>query len=262
MGEGKHRRIKLASLSQMGLHCQDDLTGTLLTYFGTTHRTDPGRSAGLHASVVGMAVRVGPQQHTVAAHRASATGAQPVLLAAEGRHSEARPLFARALRSLTGAYGDEHAVVARLLHEQGSSYAQLGQYVMARTSYENALSIREKILTGNDPELAESLDGLGVMYLRQSDFGRAESLLRRALAIHESAGSSRDADLGLTLSHLGRTYLAQQKNAQAERPLRRALELLEPALGAQDPVVAQTRREYRLVLQGTGSAPVPAAPAP
>ena len=69
-------------------------------------------------------------------------------------------------------------------------------------------------------------------------------------------------DLGRTLSYLGRVYAAQDKGAQAEQALRRSLELLEPALGAQNPIAAQTRRDYRLVLQGAGSSLVPAAPAP
>ena len=69
------------------------------------------------------------------------------------------------------------------------------------------------------------------------------------LALHETRKPVDPRALGWSLRTLGSIYAAREQWVEAEQALRRSLELLEPVLGANDPIVLDTRRIYDLVLR-------------
>ena len=68
----------------------------------------------------------------------------------------------------------------------------------------SALSIREKILEPDNPELCSTLLGLAELLWKKADIRAAELLYRRALAIEEKAFGGEDRGLIPTLHQLGR----------------------------------------------------------
>ncbi|MGI9590314.1 MAG: tetratricopeptide repeat protein, partial [Myxococcota bacterium] len=152
------------------------------------------------------------------------------------------------------SYGPRHPVVARLLVERAETYEALGQPDQARVSLEDALRLRRELLPANDPELAETMNGLAVVLVQQAEYGNAQTLLEGARAIHEANEGDRStaADpvaYGQTLSLLGRLYVRQDRVDAAEVTLAQSLDLLEPSLGEGDPLVLETRREYDLLVR-------------
>jgi tetratricopeptide (TPR) repeat protein len=169
-----------------------------------------------------------------------------------GRWERAEPIYAHALDILRKAYGPRHEVIARLLFERAETYQALGQHDLARISLEDALILRRELLSPDDPELAQTMNGLAVLLVQQAEYGEAEDLLQRAVAIHENNGESEGTNAvahGQTLSVLGRLYARQDRPEDAETTLARSLNLLEPSLGQQDPLVLETRREYDLLVR-------------
>jgi tetratricopeptide (TPR) repeat protein len=163
-----------------------------------------------------------------------------------GRFDEAIPLFEQSIELLTKAYGQEHAVVARLLYEAGGTYAALGQSQPARERYEESLAIREQVLGDNHPDLARSLDGLVALLVQEAEYAEAEAMLRRAVSIHEQGGSE-PVELGQSLGQLGLAYAGQNRVPEAQEAMRRSLEIVEQELDADHPLVTATRVNYERI---------------
>ncbi len=101
----------------------------------------------------------------------------------------AQELLDEGAQRLRSGLGDQPAVRARLLHAVASTYVALGLYGRARPLEEEALRLRRQHLPAGDPQVAESLDGLGEILRLSEDYGRAEPLLREALALRRSAAA-------------------------------------------------------------------------
>jgi tetratricopeptide (TPR) repeat protein len=66
-------------------------------------------------------------------------------------------------------------------------YRDQGKYAEAEPLHVRALAIREKALGPDDPDVADSLNNLGLIYDGQGRSAEAEPLFQRALAILKKA---------------------------------------------------------------------------
>ncbi len=105
---------------------------------------------------------------------------------------------------------------------------------------EHALALREAVLGGAHPDVATSLDWLGVHHLLRGNPAVAEPLLLRALAIQEAALAQNHPDIARTLTHLATLYLAQEMDTRAEPLHVRALSIREAAFSESHPLVAES----------------------
>lgn len=99
-----------------------------------------------------------------------------------------------------------------------------GDYAEAAQRFEAAVNEAESF-DADDPRLAESLNGLGVVYRTVRRFTEAEPLLRRALAIRERVKVPAQLDLIQSLNNLVGLYLDQGRTADAEPLLKRSQDL-------------------------------------
>ena len=118
------------------------------------------------------------------------TAALAAILAATGRHDEARALLEVALAVFQRAVGDDHHEVAVTLGNLGALDAQHGDLASAERRLRRALAINERTLGQDHLELAATLGTLGVIRRRQGDTLEARELHTRALALYEPAGLS------------------------------------------------------------------------
>jgi CHAT domain-containing protein len=141
------------------------------------------------------------------------------------------------------AVAGELQVDARLREAQ-SAYAEAqtldaaGKYAEAVTRGEQALVLREALLGGSHPEVANCLDLLGRLHQLQGNFFQAEPLLQRGLAIREEVLGKSHPDVATSLNNLARLYWWQGLYDRAEPLLQRALAIREAALGKHHPDVA------------------------
>jgi tetratricopeptide (TPR) repeat protein len=171
-----------------------------------------------------------------------------------GRDEAALPLFSKAQSHLERSYGSQHEIVGRLLHESASSHLRLGKFKEARSRYERALVVRERALGPEHPDVALTLDGLGVVLIHGNDPAGAEKLLRRSIAISERA-EAQEIELGLALGHLGEAQLAQQRRGEAVESFERSLGLLQQQLDASHPAVIAARNRYEALRGGAARDP-------
>ena len=111
-------------------------------------------------------------------------------------------------------------------------------YDNARPVAQRALEIRERALGSDDPEVAASLNLLGLISAARGDFDSAEAFYRRALAIHDKGPGRDPVALAEVLDNLARSYTAKANYAEAERLATQALSMREAALGADHFLVA------------------------
>ena len=129
---------------------------------------------------------------------------------------------------------------AQTAFDEANTLWDAGRYADAIARGEQALALREAVLGGTHPDVARSLDLLGLHHLRQGNLVRAEPLLQRALAIQEAALGKSHPEVAQTLTHLANLYPAQGLYARAESLHARALAIREAAFGENHPLVAES----------------------
>jgi CHAT domain-containing protein/Tfp pilus assembly protein PilF len=140
---------------------------------------------------------------------------------------------------LSSAPAAQKASEASKLEDKVLELSDAGRYAAAILIAQRVLSIRERELGPNHPDVAVALDNLANLYRIQGRHADAESLLQRSLEIREQALGSDDPDLAGTLLNLGALYLDQDRDAEAEPLLLRALAIWENAFGPDHPDVAR-----------------------
>jgi tetratricopeptide (TPR) repeat protein len=89
--------------------------------------------------------------------------------------------YLRALKSLANTAPSKR--LGNALHELGKLYSRTDRFPEAVQYLERALTTREKVLSPNDEDVAETLEELAGAYVRSARPADAEAPLRRALSI-------------------------------------------------------------------------------
>jgi len=141
---------------------------------------------------------------------------------------------------------------ARRLEQQVGELFEADKYDEAIEAASRALAIREKLLPPDNPEIAESLNDLGVLYQQKGELAQARPLLVRALAIREKALKPDDPLIVETLSNLAAVYRADNDYRNAGPLLQRVLSLNEQALGANHGEVATSLNSLAMLYMESG----------
>lgn len=120
---------------------------------------------------------------------------------------------------------------AQAAFDKAKELLAAGRYADGVPYGEQALALREAVLGGAHPEVADCLNLLGELYGRQVDMARAEPLFQRGLAIREAALGKDHPGVASSLTMLGELYWVQGQYSRAEPMFERALAIREAALG-------------------------------
>jgi tetratricopeptide (TPR) repeat protein len=106
---------------------------------------------------------------------------------AQGRLTEAEPLYQRALTIVEQALGPQHPQVAVGLNNLAGLYHAQGRLTEAEPFFQRALTILEQALGSIHPHVAAALNNLAGLYRAQGQYAQAEPLFQRALTLREQA---------------------------------------------------------------------------
>jgi tetratricopeptide (TPR) repeat protein len=134
-------------------------------------------------------------------------------------------------------------IEADLLEILGEVYLDVGDVVNAEAAYREALRLRRKVLGGNHPDVARSLNHLGdVLRPQEGKAAEAEALHREASAILARLPAEQLA-AAITLHYLAWALERQDKYKEAETVHREALALRQKLLSDESPPVADSFHE-------------------
>ncbi|GHO96468.1 tetratricopeptide repeat protein [Reticulibacter mediterranei] len=162
-------------------------------------------------------------------------------------HSQAEPLYQRALAMREQQWGAEHPQTANglyhlaLLHQASANFAQ------AEPLFERALAIRERQLGAEHLETAASLHGLAILYESQRLNEKGEVLARRALALYEQHLGADDLETVPVRHTLADVYWHQERFNVAEALYQHNLTICERHLGPEHPQTAKSLNHLALI---------------
>ena len=118
----------------------------------------------------------------------------------QGRYAEAIPVARVFLQLAKEKYGLEGEAIG--LDWLGILYHEQGRYAEAEPLYQESLSIYEKALGPEHPDVALSLNNLAELYRQQGRYSEAELLFQLALAIAENSLGPEHPDVALSLNNM------------------------------------------------------------
>ena len=119
-----------------------------------------------------------------------------------------------------------------------------GRYSEAIPLAQRALTIWEKGLGPDHPNVATALNNLAELYRFQGRYADADPLYKRALAMREKTLGPNHPDVAQSLNNLADFYRAQGRDVDAEPLYKRALAINEKALGSSLSETARANSRY------------------
>jgi len=150
-------------------------------------------------------------------------------------YQEAGEYYEKAANLLPAGHDE---TLASYLNWAGRAFNDAALYNQAKPLFKQALIIREKVLGGEHPDTATSLNNLAELYREKGDYTKTEPLYQRALAIWEKVHGKEHPLVATGLNNLAVLYKAQGDYTKAEPLFQRALAILEKVHSKEHPLVA------------------------
>ncbi|MGB0670195.1 MAG: tetratricopeptide repeat protein, partial [Rhodospirillales bacterium] len=171
------------------------------------------------------------------------------LAMAQLEYGEALGHYAQATEWLPRGRDD---LMAEFLNKQGTAAYQAGDNGSAIGSFRKALTVLERSLGDDHPDVATALNNLALLHYTQADYDAAEPLYRRALAIDERILGEDHPGVATDLNNLALLY-KKRGNFQAAKPLlARSLAIKEKNYPPGHPSLMTGLKNYAALLRVLG----------
>jgi CHAT domain-containing protein/tetratricopeptide (TPR) repeat protein len=127
-----------------------------------------------------------------------------------------------------------------------------GNYAEAEALFRELLATHRRLLSGDHPRIATSLEDLAYVLYERGDYAEAEDLYREALAMRRALGPCNQIDMAVSLTKLAMLLEKIGKSDEAEALLREALCLHGPGTEGDSLQVAKALDNLALVLLDRG----------
>ncbi len=206
------RRNKIAAMAAVAVAVS--LIGGIVATTWQTRRTETeaGKVEGVNTFLTGMLGSLDPS-------------------AAAGPNGAIGMMLDEAAQSIEGgALDGQPQVEAAVRQTVGLTYLQLGLYAAAEGQLTEALAIRLKELGDDHPDVAESLNNLGLLSKSTGDHDEAERLYREALRLRIELLGEETAESAETMNNLGVLLKTRGELEEAEGLLTEALRIRQAIL--------------------------------
>jgi serine/threonine protein kinase/Tfp pilus assembly protein PilF len=159
-----------------------------------------------------------------------------------------RGILDRTAESVGKAMTNQPTVEADLRSLTGRIYVEIGNYDRAEEMYRAALAINRKLFGPNSPEVAVSLNDLGIALCKEDKLTEAESAHQEALEIRRRLFGNENADVAASLNDLATVFRHQGRKPEAEALTREALSIRRKLFGDDSLEAADTLHNLSVVL--------------
>lgn len=162
----------------------------------------------IEPSIADLEKRLGPNHATTA----GAKGVLALIRHVQGRDAESKAIYQEALAGRRIALGSRHAKVGILLGQYANTLKSLGEFALAKQTFEESLSILAETFGPESGESSKAWSNYGLLLFRMDDWQGAEaatdpaaeeSYLRRALAVRRAVHDPTHPDLARAVARLG-----------------------------------------------------------
>jgi len=169
-----------------------------------------------------------------------------------GRDVRVADVLDQSAEEIDSVFGDQPEVRAAVELTVGRTYRGLGIYDAAESHLMDAVNLRREILPEGNPDIAESVNDLGVLRFQMGDFAAADSLLREALAIRMEAFGEENLEVAESMHNLAAVKTQLGDYAAADSLYSTSLNTREALLGEEDLLVAESMSGLATLLFTTG----------
>ena len=171
----------------------------------------------------------------------------------DGGSVTARELLDRGVRRIDSSLVAQPEVQAELRTVLGRVYTSLGLFDRAAPLLKRSLEQRTSLRGPLDPDVAATMDLLGVALVRQDKYDEAEPLLRRALEQRRRLLGDKDSATAESIDHLARLFEQRGQYDAAEPLYREALAIHGSVYGDSSVQVARSLNNLALLLHEKGA---------
>ena len=129
---------------------------------------------------------------------------------------------------------------AMALSNEGAILSRHGDFEQALDRYERAVALQERATVENEPLLAFTLNGLGVVHTALDEVDEAAACHQRALELRRTALGPDHPYVAMSLNNLGVVAERRGRSAEALAYFRQALAIKEANLGPTHPELASS----------------------
>jgi tetratricopeptide (TPR) repeat protein len=164
-----------------------------------------------------------------------------------GQFNKAEELYGILLKQTTNKGEKRHlfSQLGRIKHNQG-------KYAEAIGFHKKSISIKQKILSPNHPDLATSYACHGSVYDNMGEYSKALSYYEKALEIKQKTHPANHPNLATSYSHIGLVYDNMGKYSKALSYYEKALEIRQKTLPANHPSLATSYNNIGLLYDKMG----------
>ncbi len=175
-------------------------------------------------------------------------------LDAQGRASDAEPMYRKSLEIYERLLGLEHSNTATCYNNLASNLDAQGRASDAEPMYRKSLEIYERLLGAEHLQTATACSNLATNLQAQGRASEAESLHRRSLDIRERVLGPEHPHTAMSYNNLASNLDAQGRASDAEPMYRKAIDIRERVLGPEHPLTATACNNLATNLQAQGRA--------
>jgi len=152
-------------------------------------------------------------------------------LSAQGKYSEAQPLYERALEIRRRLLTDDHPDTAASYNKVAANLDDQGKHAQGQILCEKALDINRRVLTDEHPNTAHTYSELAFNLNLQGKYALAQPLCEKALEILRRLLTDDHSDTARAYHNLAFNLNSQGKHSQAQRLFEKALDIFRRLLG-------------------------------
>ncbi|HSE40209.1 MAG TPA: serine/threonine-protein kinase [Acidobacteriota bacterium] len=145
-----------------------------------------------------------------------------------------------AAKDIGTSFKNQPETEADIRNTVGYTFMRLGKYEDAEKNLLRALEIRRKLHTGNNEDIATSLDNMGTLNHEKGSLPQGEKYFREALAMRKNLYPEGNKQVSDTLNNLGVLVHDEGKLPEAEKLYRECLELRYKFYGPEADETAST----------------------
>lgn len=172
---------------------------------------------------------------------------------AAGDYARAEQILVAEVKKQEAAGSAGTEALGRSLNKLAALYLAKSELDKGEQTAQRAITVREKALGKDHPDVAESVATAAALAQAKSDYGRAEPLYQRALKIRETELKEDHICVAQSVNQLAGLYRDMAAYSKAEPLYKRALSIRTSKLGEQSLEVAESNSDLGALNQAMGN---------